>query len=323
MIVEVVSKGGRVMDIHAFQKNRIRIGRGYGNDLILQDPYLDADHLDVEYRPEHDVFSITDLHSVNGTSLTKPTRKISAVEPVAVMAGKIVCAGKTHLRFLDKRHNLPSALKLSLFEPAFALLASWWVSVLCIAAIMMLTYFSAYLTDPFSEKLLKEMNLVVAFIVAAIAYGALWVLMARINRGEGRFLLNANILLLMLVFDSLIQLLMPAYSFNLAWLVSSVYVTLVLTFFLIAVVVFISAKQTLHLSTRAAAIVASALGFLFIMTDVSKLLFPPDFRPIPAYNMTVVTPSLQLRGGVSEQEFLDKAQAAFVVSDDIPLHEGL
>ncbi|WP_045858824.1 FHA domain-containing protein [Teredinibacter purpureus] len=311
MIVEIVTKSGRVMEIHAFQKDHISIGRGYGNDLILQDPYMDANHLEVTFDRGEGTFVVRDLKSTNGTKAEPPLATLRPCELESFQSGEILTLGKTHIRLIDPSHAAPAALKLSAFEPVFALLSTWRVMLFLLSAIITITITQAYLANPFSEKLLKELNTGVIFLFVALCYGGIWMLAARLQRMEGRLLFNVNILLFLFVVDGTFQLFVAVYDFNIGWLLSTHYFSLVLTFWLVATALFVSSTQTLHLKRWLAGGIAGVLALLSIMTDISAIIFPADFSAHPVYNMTLVEPALQLRGEVSEAEFMLLVEDAF------------
>ena len=104
LIVELHDARGLVgrqrLDGHA-----VTVGRGLGNDLILDDPYADAYHARI-VRGETGAWSITDLGSVNG--LFADGARADAAIPV--QAGTEVRVGRTVLRFRDTEEALAPAL---------------------------------------------------------------------------------------------------------------------------------------------------------------------------------------------------------------------
>ena len=307
MIVEIVSKAGRVMDVYAFDKNEISIGRGYQNDLILRDPYLDETHLEVSHS-EGEV-KIRDCESLNGTRVKKAKQAVSSAAFVSVQQGAIIQIGKTFLRIVDKGQALPSTLKTSRFEPVFAVMSTGWLSVILLVLYGAFTLYGAYAANPFSDKLAKELVNLVYAGVAAIVYGAFWVLIAKMQGLDGRFVFNVNLLLTLVCVDALYELLAPMVGFNLDWLLSMVYLGLGFSFVTVCLSVFFSCTQTLHASARRSLLFGGAAGFLLVASDLNDLVFPPDFSRAPSYDMTLTEPRFQLRDGVSLAEFLEQVEA--------------
>jgi pSer/pThr/pTyr-binding forkhead associated (FHA) protein len=83
----------------------LTLGRGLGNDVILDDPYVDACHARIA-RDDSGAWSIADLGSVNGLS-ANGTRVDAAI---AVRAGTEVRIGRTLLRFRDSEEAVAPAL---------------------------------------------------------------------------------------------------------------------------------------------------------------------------------------------------------------------
>lgn len=82
------------------------LGRGYDNDLILDDPYVDAHHARIALDDEG-VPVVEDLGSVNGLVAPEAERQFSRMP---VRAGVEVRLGRTILRFRDPAEPVPPAL---------------------------------------------------------------------------------------------------------------------------------------------------------------------------------------------------------------------
>ena len=48
-----------------------------------------------------------------------------------------------------------------------------------------------------------------------------------------------------------------------------------------------------------------------MMSDLLRVVFPPDFSSAPPYNMTLVDERFQLRSGIDQREFIEIAGQAF------------
>lgn len=103
MILEVLGPRG--------ERTRLRlgalpltVGRGYGNDLILDDPYVDGRHARIAV-DEAGTLVVEDLGSVNG--LATPGGRASRVE---ARPGARVRLGRTTLLFRDPEEEVPPAL---------------------------------------------------------------------------------------------------------------------------------------------------------------------------------------------------------------------
>src|SRR5688572_4402763 len=84
----------------------LSVGRGYGNDLVLDDPYTDARHAQIA-RDENGGLVMHDLGSLNG--LVSSDTAVRAGQ-VVLRPGMEVRVGRTTLRFRDPEEPVPKAL---------------------------------------------------------------------------------------------------------------------------------------------------------------------------------------------------------------------
>jgi hypothetical protein len=104
MILEVLHPSG-ARTWHRLGDLPLTVGRGLANDLILDDPYVDARHARIAL-DESGAPLIEDLGSVNG--LVADDARVSGRVPVR--AGAEIRVGRTILRFRDSDEPVPPAL---------------------------------------------------------------------------------------------------------------------------------------------------------------------------------------------------------------------
>ena len=104
MILEVVHPGG-ARTWHPLGERPLTLGRGLSNDLLLDDPYVDARHARIAL-DENGGPVIEDLGSVNGL-VGKDTRLPGRVP---LHPGTEIRVGRTLLRFHDVDEGVPPAL---------------------------------------------------------------------------------------------------------------------------------------------------------------------------------------------------------------------
>lgn len=104
MILEVVHPGG-ARTWHRLGDAPVTVGRGFANDLILDDPYVDARHARIAL-DESGAPLIEDLGSVNG--LIADQARLSGRVPLR--PGAEVRVGRTMLRFRDSDEPVSPAI---------------------------------------------------------------------------------------------------------------------------------------------------------------------------------------------------------------------
>jgi hypothetical protein len=108
IFVEVLDRRGELLRRERLAELPYRIGRGYDNQLVLDDPYVCPSHAVVE-RTEDGGLALRDLDSLNGVERL-PGREREAWLPLA--PGLEVKLGRSVLRFRDASHPTPAALRL-------------------------------------------------------------------------------------------------------------------------------------------------------------------------------------------------------------------
>lgn len=105
LILEIRDSRG-VPTWHRLDALPLTIGRALSNDIVLDDPYLDARHARISATPDGAI-RIDDLGSTNG--LVSDGARASG--PLTLAAGQMVRAGRTTLRFRDADEPVPAALR--------------------------------------------------------------------------------------------------------------------------------------------------------------------------------------------------------------------
>src|SRR6185436_14367917 len=100
--VEVLSRHRDIAARFRIAAPEARIGRGYDNDVIIDDPYVAAQHLRV-FRDETGQLVAEDLGSTNGTFLDGGRSRLARI----VVDGKHpIRIGQTHLRIREIHHEV-------------------------------------------------------------------------------------------------------------------------------------------------------------------------------------------------------------------------
>src|SRR5262245_21832710 len=107
LIVEVLDeRGGRARERHRLLTSPVTIGRGYGCDVIVDDPYVSVEHVRLEWGD--DGWTAVDLASENGTHLAASGRRITAER---LCPETVLRVGHTRLRVRTGEYAVPPALR--------------------------------------------------------------------------------------------------------------------------------------------------------------------------------------------------------------------
>ncbi|WP_423186111.1 FHA domain-containing protein [Alishewanella sp. d11] len=191
IIIEVLNSRGQSTGLHKFNQAQIRIGRGFDNDLIIQDPHSCAAHAELS-RDEQGQWQLRDLQSLNGTLNSQGKRE--NVIPIT-KNGQVVTLGKQRLRII---------LSDSSVAPTLPLTQGWhslnWLSstALLISLVLLLSVDFIYSTwlgaiGENAERWHRQLILLPFILLLVLIWPSLLALLARLHSHETKFKQQANL----------------------------------------------------------------------------------------------------------------------------------
>jgi hypothetical protein len=206
VIVEVLDGRGRVQTRARLSRFPASIGRAFSNDVIIDDPYVDAQHLRLVADDAEGV-AIEDAGSVNGSfepgSSTRVTR-------VRVRPGLGLRIGETQLRFQDP--DSPPAPTLVLREElSFSRLGDARIAVPLALLVVLVFSVTGWLGAYERGTVMKHVSTGVFVLLIVAFWAALWSLGSRVIQHRFNFLAH-------LTLASLVLLAMEVVSTVATWL---------------------------------------------------------------------------------------------------------
>jgi hypothetical protein len=205
--VEVLSRHGAVLTRHRCTCSEIRVGRGYGVDVMIDDPLVDPEHLAI-CRDAAGALVAEDLGSVNGLFLGRGTVRQSRV----VLDGeRLIRIGGTLLRVREAEHAVVAALPIRRTRRAWPMLLGLG------AAVLGLTLLGFWLEETGESKASYYLSPSVMLIAATLLWTAAWALASRLFSSEARFDRHLAIALVGLLSLDLLEKAATYFSFALSW----------------------------------------------------------------------------------------------------------
>lgn len=177
--VEILSRGGDVLQRHRFEHLPIHLGRGYHNEFILDDAHTAERHAVIDADVDGQL-QLRDLGSQNG--VVHLGRRIPAQGSVPLSGGTVVRLGHTRLRVRDA--NFPVAP-----EVTDTTMHAWEGGAPALAGLALIALFTGVeqaLSDVESFQAIRYLLVIATGLGAALVWSGVWALANRLFGGHAR-----------------------------------------------------------------------------------------------------------------------------------------
>lgn len=204
--LEQLSRHRDVVARHRFTGvDEILVGRGYGNDLILDDPYVAARHLRI-FRDPTGGWIAEDLGSTNGMLVGKQRLPRASLDH-----DQTVCIGQSYLRLRRASHGVaPERVP----QPAGRVLLTGLVLSGLVLAAMALTLWLSETAEP---KLGRYLVPLLILPLVVLGWTGMWAILGRIFSGQARFESHLVIAAATVLISSLAETGGKFLAFALSW----------------------------------------------------------------------------------------------------------
>ncbi|MCP5146185.1 MAG: FHA domain-containing protein [Gammaproteobacteria bacterium] len=308
LIFELSNRAGHALELRRATGDRITIGRGYDNDIILQDETVDAQHAVIEQDADGQLVLI-DLDSRNGIFDIDHQRQSG---PIPISSGSEYLLGHARLRILDPAHPVPPALRMGeMYE--FTRLLDRVTTVVGVTVLAVLMIWLEAWLNTFAQFRWQEV-LQSTFSVIGTAFGIamVWALIGKVVRHETHLRTHFAVLMVLVCGYYVISFVSTVVGVN---TLSSV-LTGGTAALLLFVLVTGALATSLYLATRqphrrrwtlAAGIAAIPILGSLVLSSIGN----QDFSEAPSYNTDIAAPVLRVASGIPGDEFVDEAQEVF------------
>jgi hypothetical protein len=301
IFVEVLGRGGEVVQRHAVDGLPATLGRGYDNDVILDDPYCAPHHLRLE-RGESGEPVLVDLGSRNGLYALDPTMRVARAAAGPEARFRI---GHTQLRIRPQGYAVPA-------EREDAAHAPWHrrplpLVVLYAAALACVVAYGFVSTVDRIEPLRLAMP-AIWITLGVCGWAAAWAFAGRALGARGNPAAHASIALAGLVFLFVVATVFgyAAFAFSSSVVDEGTIVPLALiaAWALYRHLTLVSRQPRSSLAFTAFGIVVGAVGVLSLADYAGQR----DQLSRMAFLREIKTPAVRLVTGASPEAFFASAQ---------------
>lgn len=184
LIIERITRNKKVLSFHKVSGDKIKIGRAYDNDVVLQEEHVNPYHVEIDIYDEDDVIVMTDLQTVNGVK-TERDEKVEG--NIRVSSGDVFTLGKTHIRILKSDHQVSATKELSVLEDIASQLNQWYFAALTLvlfwSSLMAYSFITRFDTIIWSKEAAKYS----LFSLALVIIPSIIAISARFAKKEVKF----------------------------------------------------------------------------------------------------------------------------------------
>ncbi|MCK5052192.1 MAG: FHA domain-containing protein [Candidatus Cloacimonetes bacterium] len=252
----------------------VKIGRGYNNDVIIQDEYVSENHLELNYIGNQIV--LKDLNSENGIFIDKKER----IDGEALIhPDKSVTIGKTSIKIMPYDHQISKTKKLNInksFSGRYKIVVVAWVLLVLNIMITVMINHSNTFRD---EKFMKLFNDVPAEVMVLIIWAGILTFIGKLFKKESAFhkqLLYICILIIILTLFPFLKEIILFNSSNLFWRIFLGYIAIlpIICYYFIVIL-----KDATKLSLRKLKLFIPIIVIVF-----STFLYFSDYIKSVGYN---------------------------------------
>ncbi|HEX7966862.1 MAG TPA: FHA domain-containing protein [Stellaceae bacterium] len=316
--IEILSRHRAVVARYRVSGPEIRIGRGYGNDVVIDDPYLAVEHVRIR-RDESGALVAEDIGTANGMFSDRSTGKI---ERVVLDGDRIIRIGQTYLRARDASYAVVRE------RPLKRQIGTWPVALALAAAILGMEALSLWLGETNSPKLSRYLPPLLGLAAGVLSWSAAWAILCRIFSGQARFERNLLVALVGLLVLTLYSDFAESVGFALSWYPIASY-DYVASYSIVAAICFWHLRVIGPSRLKIKAGVVAALAVITIAAQTLPQIEARDYAP-QNYARHLMPPALRLAPLRSESGFFadverlksrldrDRAKPASASGDSAP-----
>lgn len=320
LIVRITDKSGSRIERHTLGNVPLTVGRAWDNDVILQDPFVDADHLAVRLFSSGDDaggIAIDELQTTNGTVVAN---KSIAGDGNRYRIGDQLRVGDTSLEILDASIAVEKTTVRSFWffmrERFHSLTSLVWLTLVTLAVVVCDTQLRTAEPIKWSNGLLTISLTLLFLFIWSLLFG----FVSKLLRGESNIRAHWALVCVAIMVVTMLAWVLTAISFNLQAVdLSRAMIALVMG--AVAVLFFYALlTYATHLSSRTKSSCSVIVVLAIIATTYSDALLKEPHQRWTAQARTETAnlpPTFKLRSANDLDQYMQEASALFSSSDSL------
>lgn len=308
VVIEKVSKKGKVLSRYKGLSFPIALGRALNNDVIVEDKYVSAQHAEISC--EDGSYFVEDMQSLNGVKILN--KKLLGKQRIGF--NDIIQIGKTYFQITPVNVDVSPAQKINPAEQLMQFLAQPFTLIIC-AMLILMAYFYGEWSTSFYEQAVSEHMLMPLFGFAfLLLIPTVFYVISRFVSNDASFLLLVGVVLFFaVIFEVFSGLFLPMMQYeigsegNVSYMKTAIY--LLLSILLLALLFYISISFSMRKSILFACLIVLVIyGFVYFSDKKDE----DEYPLVPTYESSLSAPMLQIKSGVDEQAYSQAINDMFV-----------
>lgn len=307
IVVELLSKDGKVLQHFFVEKPHITVGRAYDNDVRIDDPYICPHHVTFHTQTDSKLLLASDLESLNGLKVNGQSGQTEALG-----YGDIITIGRSRIRVFKPCQKVAPTLVLSELEENME-----WLSLrrVCIAFLTILSGLVAikYFTNNIGEF---DLSVLIKVVMAGTLTAAIWplffALLSKLAKKDPRIISQLSMIWLFMISTELLDYIQVFIQFNTSKSASIYWIGLILKATLFFALLWFTLFIAFHQSKKVRNGIAVAGTIVISLYTVMPHFFgKTDFSPNPSYNAKVLSPTFRIASSSNTQTFVAESDNIF------------
>lgn len=310
LILEILDRFGKVRERHKLESFPVRLGRGYNNDIILDDPFISPNHVEIKLDSDGHLL-ISDLKSENGLFSLHPLQRHDLL---TINDNQRIRIGHTDIRFRSELFHIkdtvldrvrPSQLHL-LFTNLVMFPIFWLFSV----SVFLGYYYQQSFSDVTLNALLGQ---IIPLLIFIFLWASGWSIVSKVVTHKFYFGYHAILTSMVMAGFYLIEPLFEYIEFAYPITGLADNLTLITDIGLPAILLYGNLRQSTTLSKRGARNTALLSSFLVIgVIYLISYVHQPEFNGQPQYSEVLKAPMFNTHHGESVTDFFADSKALSV-----------
>lgn len=315
-IVEITSRSGRVLERHRIDSGRASIGRGFDNDVIVSDPYVDVRHCVIE-TVEGESGGQWRVHTEPGTTVVHVNGRRLEGHDGRIGSGGSLVIGRTHLRVYALDHPVEPVLVFDRIEQLFVSLTTPAGLAWCVTAFVLLLLGDLWFRAWHELETAAVLQELFGYFGLSVGWAAFWAVVARISRGEPRFFHHWLVAAMAVVLGILGEFFIDVVAFNTASVEARDVMSRLLTGLCLAFALTLNLRFSLKQSIAARH--AWAQGFAWAVVGygiLTSMQFEAFFSGAPQYDGTVLPEMWRVVAAEPAEDFIEDNASLYAFPEE-------